>query len=138
MLRAEQEKHTGSEIAAIPFQIETSDEAVMDLKNRLAQTRWPSDRADASWHRGLNQLVCASFAPTGRTNLTGAQKRPDLIRFRLPTSDGPADKSGLRVIWLADLTELVGAPVVQSIHPEAGAQVRHLRDHRLFIKQEGS
>jgi pimeloyl-ACP methyl ester carboxylesterase len=36
-----------------PFRVEVSDEALDDLRNRLAGTRWPSEVPGAGWSRGV-------------------------------------------------------------------------------------
>ena len=36
-----------------PFTIHASDEALTDLKSRLAQTRWPDAETPGDWSQGI-------------------------------------------------------------------------------------
>jgi hypothetical protein len=37
-----------------PFQIQVAEEVLMDLRQRLARTRWPDSLPDAGWDYGTN------------------------------------------------------------------------------------
>ncbi|MGZ3585593.1 MAG: epoxide hydrolase N-terminal domain-containing protein, partial [Ktedonobacterales bacterium] len=37
-----------------PFQIQVAEEVLMDLRQRLARTRWPDSLPDARWDYGTN------------------------------------------------------------------------------------
>ena len=37
-----------------PFEVKIAPEVIADLKNRLANTRWPDEIAGAGWNYGTN------------------------------------------------------------------------------------
>src|SRR2546430_14582059 len=43
-----------SRMVHAPFQIQVAEEVLMDLKQRLARTRWPDSLPDAGWDYGTN------------------------------------------------------------------------------------
>src|SRR6266567_7531123 len=43
-----------SRMVPAPFQIQVSEEVLMDLRQRLARTRWPDSLPDAGWDYGTN------------------------------------------------------------------------------------
>ena len=54
----------------------------------------------------------------------------------LPVRTDEQVEAGLRLVGLAELGELVGARVVERVHPETVAEVGHLHDHRLLVQRE--
>src|SRR5260370_27161161 len=43
-----------SRMVPAPFQIQVAEEVLMDLRQRLARTRWPDSLPDAGWDYGTN------------------------------------------------------------------------------------
>src|SRR5215475_4538288 len=52
------EKHR---MASAPFQIQVAEEVLMDLRQRLARTRWPDSLPDAGWDYGTNLAYLQQF-----------------------------------------------------------------------------
>ena len=48
-------------ILPAPFQIQVAEEVLMDLRQRLARTRWPDSLPDAGWDYGTNLAYLQQF-----------------------------------------------------------------------------
>jgi pimeloyl-ACP methyl ester carboxylesterase len=83
------------------FRVEISPDAVADLRDRLARTRWPEAETVDDWSQGLPlayaQDVCAYWAET-YDFAAAAQRFNAFPQFRTNLSGGGADELGFHFI----------------------------------------
>jgi len=60
-----------------PFRVEMPDEALDDLRRRIAATRLPGKELVAGRSQGVQLATIQQLAPTGRPIMSGARARPD-------------------------------------------------------------
>ena len=60
-----------------PFRVDIGDDAIADLRDRLARTRWPHQIADAGWDYGINVPYLRELCEYWRTSYdwSAAQQR---------------------------------------------------------------
>jgi Epoxide hydrolase N terminus len=58
-----------------PFRVDMPEEAVADLRRRIAATRWPSKELVADRSQGVQLATLQELAATGRPSTTGARAR---------------------------------------------------------------
>jgi hypothetical protein len=58
-----------------PFRIDIPDEAIVDLRRRLAATRWPSKELVADDSQGVQLAMLQELTGIGRPSTTGAHAR---------------------------------------------------------------
>ena len=64
------------------FRIDVAEADLVDLRQRLARTRWPNDATAAPWVQGTPLgLPAGSWSSTGATTTTGGPRRPASTRY---------------------------------------------------------
>ncbi len=58
-----------------PFQVDISDEALENLRRRIAATNWLSKEIVEDASQGVQLAICRSSRATGRPSTTGARSR---------------------------------------------------------------
>jgi epoxide hydrolase-like protein len=65
-----------SETEIRPFRVDMPDEAIAELRQRIAATRWPSRELVTDRSQGVQLATITELAATGRPITTGARARP--------------------------------------------------------------
>jgi hypothetical protein len=63
-------------VAIRPFRVEIPEQALDDLRRRIAATRWPSKELVTDRSQGVQLATLRELAATGRPGTTGARARP--------------------------------------------------------------
>ena len=58
-----------------PFRVDIPEEALVDLRNRLAATRLPEQETVTDYSQGVPLKTVQQLLRTGRPNTTGARSR---------------------------------------------------------------
>ena len=68
-------------MAVEPFKIAISDQVLDDLKQRLANTRWPDEVLDSGWDYGINLAYIKALVEYWRTSFDWRAQEAQLNEF---------------------------------------------------------
>eukprot|EP00884_Botryococcus_braunii_P013289 jgi/Botrbrau1/21961/Bobra.0249s0084.1 len=72
-----------------PFSVEVTDDALADLRSRLASTRWPPDQPESAWKYGVNSNYIKDLADYWQNKFSwrDSEKKINAVRqFTLPVN----------------------------------------------------